>query len=205
MSVNTPLPKNEFSLRLSAEERLRQGTAPPNRGWTTSGDALACLHQLASNQASAADALKFLHELQVYQVELDLQYEQLEQNRQELAEQLEHQVERYQRVAVGLLSTDVNGLITDSNPRAATMLGVDVEDLIGQRLDRFLLPASRPALLDTLARLNAGAEEYGCVVYGDKKGSVRQGLRLTVTSTQDGSSRVVALVEHGSFEQPDRV
>ena len=73
MSANTPLPKNELGLRLNAEERLRQGTAPPNRGWTTSGDALACLHQLASNQSSAADALKFLHELQVYQVELDLQ------------------------------------------------------------------------------------------------------------------------------------
>ena len=204
MSVNTPLPKNELSLRLSAEERLRQGTAPPNRGWTTSGDALACLHQLASNQASAADALKFLHELQVYQVELDLQYEQLEQNRYELAEQLERHIELYQRVAVGLLSTDVNGVISDSNLRAASLLGADVEQLIGRRMDSFLMSASRPALRDALARLNAGAQESGCVVYSDKEGAVGQGLRLTATPTQHGSARVVALVELSSFDRPDR-
>ena len=202
MTINTSKSKNELSLRLSAEELLRQGTAPPNRGWTISGDALTCLHQLASNQANAADALKFLHELQVYQVELDLQHEQLEQNRQELAVQLDRHIEMVQRAAVGLLSTDVNGVIADSNLRAASLLGVAVDALIGRGMDSFLTPASRPILHDTLARLNAGAEEWGCVVYSDKGGAAGQGLRLTATPTQHGSARVVALVDLISCDQP---
>ena len=202
MSVNTLPPNNELSLRLSAEERLRQGTAPPNRGRATGGDALACLHQLASNQSSASDALKLLHELQVYQVELDLQHEQLEQHRAELAEQLNQYVELYERVPVGLLITDANGVVTDSNPRAASMLHADVEHLLGRRMDSFLTSVCRPAVVNALARLNAGAEERSCVVHSEKQGDMGGGLRLTATRSRDGRTRLVALVEVDPVEQP---
>jgi PAS domain-containing protein len=204
MTVNTPPPRNELGLRRSAEERLRLGTAPPNRGWTTSGDALACLHQLASKQSSAADALKFLHELQVYQVELDLQYEQLEQNRAELAEQLEQHVELFDRVAVGLLITDADGMISEANPRAASLLHADLDNLPGRRIGSFIQAASRPALVNALARLNAGTEERSCVVHRDADGNVGAALRLTATRSRDGRSRLVALVEVTPQEPPAR-
>ena len=66
-------------LRVTAEERLNRGSAPATRGGSTGAPALASLHRLANAPASASDALKLLHELQVHQVELDLQHEQAEQ------------------------------------------------------------------------------------------------------------------------------
>lgn len=193
MADNERPPKNAPGLRLVAEQRLREGTAPPNRGWTISCEALACLHELASNQASAADAMKFLHELQVYQVELDLQHEQHEQNQAETVRQLERYAELFERVAVGLLSLDADGVIIDANPRAAALLHVEAGQLPGRRLDSYLAPASRSALVNTLARLNAGAEERSCVVLSGKGQGVTDSLRLTATRSQDGRSRLVAL------------
>jgi hypothetical protein len=195
MSGKTSSLLDEIALRSTAETQLREGTAPPNRGWTIGGEALASLHQLASNQSSAADALKFLHELQVYQVEIELQAEQLEQHRAELAEQLSRYVELYNRVPTGLLSADADGLIADANPRAAALLHVEEEHLPGRHLASFLVAASRPTLASLLAKLSARDEEQSCVVRGEQAVDASSLLRLTATRSGDGQSRLFSLTE----------
>ena len=71
-------------MRLHAETVLKEGSAPPTKGWPTGVGTLSLLHELASTPARADEALKLLHELQVHQVELDLQHEQMEATRREL-------------------------------------------------------------------------------------------------------------------------
>jgi hypothetical protein len=89
MSKHTGKLKHPTPLRHQAETRIREGDAPQDtHRWSTGVEALTLLHDLASAPASAGDALKLLHELQVYQVELDLQYEQMELSQRELAEEL---------------------------------------------------------------------------------------------------------------------
>ena len=88
MSTLSAEPSKYLQLRVDAEARLDEGSAPPTNGWTVSVGALTRLHNLASAPESVDDALKLLHELQVYQVELDLQHEQMEATRRELAEDL---------------------------------------------------------------------------------------------------------------------
>lgn len=195
MSGKTSSPLDEIALRSTAETRLREGTAPPNRGWTIGGEALACLHQLASKPSSAADALKFLHELQVYQVEIDLQQEQLEQHRAELAEQLSRYVELYNRVPVGLLCADADGVIVDANPRAAALLGVEDEQLPGRHLGSFLAAGSRSALVKLLANLSADAAEQSCVVHCEQAGAAGSALRLSATRSEDARARLFSLTE----------
>src|SRR5690606_2737816 len=75
-------------LRLDAEARLKEGSAPSAKVWSTGANALSLLYTLASSPASADDALKLLHELQVHQVELDLLHEQVDNTQRELAEEL---------------------------------------------------------------------------------------------------------------------
>ena len=94
-----------------------------------------------------------------------------------------------------MLVTDASGTIADANPQAATLLGADVERLTGRCMDSLLMPASRAAWINALARLNAGAAELSCLVYRDKGPEAANGLRLTATRTRDGRSRVVALVD----------
>lgn len=66
-------------LRQLAEQQLREGSANFDLAYTASADALGALYQLSSNAQTASSGLKLLHELQTYQVELELQQAQLQQ------------------------------------------------------------------------------------------------------------------------------
>ncbi|OZB14247.1 MAG: hypothetical protein B7X58_08195, partial [Marinobacter sp. 34-60-7] len=91
--ATTPTPTGADSdeqLRRNARHLLDQGASPRLRSGTLGVDALQLLYQRASEPESAADALRLLHELQTFQVELDLMYQQLQANEQDLTEELAH-------------------------------------------------------------------------------------------------------------------
>jgi PAS domain S-box-containing protein len=159
MTIPTIHFTSQTTLRREAENRLKSGTTPPTHGWTASTDALSMLYNLASNPATAGDALKLLHELQVHQVELDLQHEQIEQNRNELAEELARYVEFYEAAPVGYFVVDSEGRIVESNRIGANMIGAECSELSGRRVNEFLTPASEPLLLALLKRLRIGQRE----------------------------------------------
>jgi len=174
-------------LRTSAEGLLERGAAPPTRGWTTGGEALALLHRLASAPGSASDALKLLHELQVHQVELDLQYEQLEQNRHELNEQLEHCTGLFDNAPFGYCSVDAQGRINQGNHALATVLGAAPDALGGKLLGNFLAPESRPVLSALLDRVKTSGSRQTCrVACGDGTGSPRLCRVVAAPSPEDG-------------------
>lgn len=140
-------------LRQAAEASLMQGTTPPTKGWAISPDALALLYRLASSPENASDALKLLHELQTHQVELDLQHEQLKANEEECA----HQQERYQalftRAPFAYFVLSMDGQIIEANQGGANLFGVMPAELLGNPIDSFLSPASKPILGELLASL----------------------------------------------------
>ncbi|MFT7401161.1 MAG: PAS domain-containing protein [Hydrogenophaga sp.] len=113
----------DMKLRQSAEERLAKGTAPPTRGAPAGTNALTLLHGLASHPETAGDALKLLHELQMYQVELDLQHEQVEQECRQLAEDLTSCTALFDLAPFAYLSLDAEGLVIAANRIAADWLG----------------------------------------------------------------------------------
>ena len=161
-----PLKKtlDQQELRSHAEASLNDGSAPPTRGWLTSPDALGLLHQLASTPGSAADALKLLHELQVHQVELDLQHEQLEASERELAEDLVHSARLYDFAPVACFSIGLQGQITRANIAGAALCGADSAELIGRRVEDFLMPQSRPVLENLAAQVRNGVRDESCEV-----------------------------------------
>lgn len=152
-------------LRTHAEEKLRDGSAPPTSGWLTNQDALNLLHALASDPESATDALKLLHELQVHQVELDLQLEQLEANERELTEDLVHCARLYDFAPVACFSINLKGQITRVNRAGAALCGEDREKLIGRQVDDFLMPESREVLQKLSALVRKGGADENCEVH----------------------------------------
>lgn len=166
MSKSTARLTNHMELREEAETRLKTGTAPRNSDRTLDQGALALLHRLSSDPASAGDALKLLHELQVHQVELDLQIGQIEANEHELAEALTHFQMLYDFAPFAYFIVDREGNIAQSNHMGADLTGVGQGDLVGHRIDRFLQPESRPKLLALLNQSDNNARTVEVLMDG---------------------------------------
>lgn len=183
-------------LRQEAEGRLAAGTARSTVGRAAGTEALKMLHALATSPATAGDALKFFHELQVHQVELDLQQDELARSQKELNETLDRYVELYDLAPVGLLTVDRDGKIIESNPRCAELLGVDPMTLGGRRVESFMTEESRPALVAWLRRLTDGdGSREACRLQTDGAGAASRHLQLVARARPDGQSCLLALID----------
>jgi PAS domain S-box-containing protein len=174
VKLNTPAP-----LRHVAEERLREGIPPPaHGGWTTGVDALNVLHNLAGSPESAGDALKLLHELQVHQVELEMQHEQMEQSRAEVAESLERYVERFDFAPVGYFTVEPDGRIVEGNLAGADLFALDRADLPGRFIESLVAADDRAAVRAMLSRLRKDGPSEACEVYAEPVGRPRRLLQV---------------------------
>lgn len=127
-------------LRRSARDLIDHGVPPRNHGGNLSVDALQLLYERASKPESAADALKLLHELQTYQVELDLLYEQLQANEHELSEELAHYRSLYEQAPAAYLIIANDGEIIEANQAAGVLFGESATELAGIALSALLAP-----------------------------------------------------------------
>jgi len=156
-----------MKLRQGAEERIDSGTAPKTRGWPTGIEALKLLHDLSSSPQNAGDALKFLHELQVHQVELDLQHEQAEEDRLQLAEELSNYTDLFDLAPFAYLTLTPEGRVIAANRIAVDCLAAASgrgKEITGRPIEDLLAPESRAAIKDILAALREGAGRQACAV-----------------------------------------
>jgi len=183
-------PSDQDRLRIAADARLNDGSAPPNRGWTLSGDVLSLLYRLASDPDSASDALKLLHELQTHQVELDLQQAQLEDNERAFAEDLAHYKALYDYAPVGYFVL-LEGQVIEANLAGARLFGVDPQDFQNQSVDSFLAPQSRPVMAEFLKVLRESGSSASCVVHPLQ--GVDGSRRFWVTANRSPSGKAILM------------
>lgn len=186
-----------LNLRVAAEARLREGCAPPSRGVPTDAGSLNLLHRLANTPASADDALKLLHELQVHQVELDMQNEQLETTRRELAEDLARYHELYQFAPAGYFNVDSGGDIIEGNIAGAELFGVRQDELAGRGIDSFLAPGSRPVLLALLQQVRENGSRAACEVTSGGEAAGSRRWRIVAGIAPGARSWLIVAVDLG--------
>lgn len=167
MATSPIEPRVRQSLRSEAEQRLKARDMLPPSTSSVSADALATLYGLVNDPHRAGDVLKLLHELQVHQVELDLQFAQLEANERELAETLARYKACYDFAPIGYFTVAFDGHIIEGNLAAARLLGVEPHQFNGHRLDSFLAADSAGTLIGLLTKLRGGGDSFAgasCVV-----------------------------------------
>lgn len=175
-------------LRAQAEARLISGTAPANGG-SINMDAMAPLFRLACSTETAADGLKLLHELQVHQIELDLQYAQLAANEREALECLNRYKTLYELAPAGYLVTDTQGCIYQANAAAASLLGTEQDSLAGLMIGSAFAPGNGPVFEDLLRQLLAGAARATAMV--ERPGTAT--LHVVASLTPAGDAMLVVL------------
>ncbi len=177
----SPELQKQMLVRLDAENRLRDRSAPPTGGWTIGADTLTLLYRLASDPDTAADALRLLSELQTHQVELDLQHGQLEANQLELAQALDHYRVLYEFAPVGYLVVGLDGHVLEGNRAAAELLGTGPGELVGQPLAALVAHDSRPAVVGLLEALREGAPTFSCTVAASDPGTDPNPMRINAS------------------------
>jgi len=180
-------------LRFQAETRLRQGTAPSSKGWTLNPDTLALLFKLASDPDQADAALKLLHELQTYQVELDLQHEQLESNEYELVHALNYYNTLYDHAPVGYFVINRDDHIVEGNLVGARLLGVSQDELVNSPVHSLLAPASRSTIKALLNKVREDRASASCAVQVAIRETDPRLVRVTADLSPDGEAILMVL------------
>ncbi|MCA9136610.1 MAG: PAS domain S-box protein [Planctomycetales bacterium] len=94
---------------------------------------------------STKDVQALVHELTVYQMELEIQNEDLRDAQVRLAHTRDRYADLYEFAPVGYVTLNRDGLILEANLTAATMLGADRQKLLQSPLSNFITRESQDA------------------------------------------------------------
>lgn len=197
MSTPTDQPGSHEKMRSEAERRLREGTATSTHGGALSPDTLGLLHRLASDPASASDALKLLHELQVHQVELDLQHGQIQINEQQMDDTLAHYRALFEFAPIAYLVLTLDGDVVEANAEAASLLEISPKEMAGRRIADLVPPGNQLPLAGLMKRLNGGAARAYCQLHVSDVGDAVPALQLSASISPGGTALLVALAAQG--------
>ena len=143
----TPIFDPELVLkRRKAEQRLHVGKARP---------ALA---------ASETDARALVHELQVYQIELEMHNEELQRAQAAAEEASRRYGDRFDFSPVAYFLWDYEGRILEVNLRGAALLGLDRSVVVHKRFGQFVAMEDRARFADFCHRVLATDTKQTCEV-----------------------------------------
>lgn len=91
-----------------------------------------------SNDISPQEIQRLLHELCVHEVELEMQNEELRTSQIKIMALQENYYDLYDNAPVGYCTLDNQGIISEVNLTAATLLGISKESLFHQPISRFV-------------------------------------------------------------------
>lgn len=126
--------------KTSAKQRLAKPPAKYTKGSGSRRQADVLLRKTKGDVAGmpATDVQRLVCELQMYQVELEMQNDELRRTQAELEAARDRYVDLYDFSPAAHLTLDTHGTIVEANLRAGTLLGINREELIGQSLLRFI-------------------------------------------------------------------
>jgi PAS domain S-box-containing protein len=136
---------NKFDdLRNKAEELLAGEKGPPKK--------------------LALEIDELIHELQIYQIELEMQNEELRTAQLKLKTSQIRYFEFYDLAPIGFYTLDTNGWIMDVNLTGATFLEVGKNRLINRPFTRFIAPDSRKKFSNHVKRIIDSGTNQQCEI-----------------------------------------
>lgn len=134
---------------------------------------------------------RLVHELQVHHIELELQNDELRQAQAETEIALARYKELYEFAQVGYLGLNKEGLVVETHPIGAALLGVKPEQISGKRLGLFIRETDRPALADMLEQVFGNAGKGSCELALESAQPQFVRIDASIIHSQPGQCRVV--------------
>lgn len=131
------------------------------------------IYQEGASPLSQDDIKRLAQELDTYQLELEIQNEELRKTQEELEQSRMKYANLYDFAPVGYLTIDNKRRIVEANLTAAGMLGVSKETLINKPLADFIMDADQEVPYLCCKKLSTPVERQSCSMRFKKKdGSV---------------------------------
>ncbi len=145
---------------------------------------------------------RLLHDLSVHEAELRMQNEALRDAQVELQKVHDQYKDLFDHAPVGYVIADTTSRIAASNARAAAVLGLPPEELVGERLSRFLIPDEAIPFeqyrREVTRSSNALAAEFSIVTRGGQRREIR--LESVCTDHATGEWRI-ALTDVSAYNE----
>lgn len=189
MTSKGNLPDSAAELRKRAEEKARQNAAQAPE------DLLAL---------SPEESRRMLHELRVYQIELEMQNEELRRAQAELEASRARYFDLYELAPVGYCTLSEKGLILEANLTAATLLNVARGALIKQPIFRFILAEDQDIYYRHRKHLFETGEPQVCELRMVRADSPPFWVRLDASAAQDENGAPVCRVALSDISERKR-
>ncbi|MDZ7579260.1 MAG: PAS domain-containing protein [Deltaproteobacteria bacterium] len=141
------------------------------------------------------DVQRLVHELQVYQIELEMQNEELRRSRAEVEAGLERYSALYDFAPVGYLTLGRDGAIHQLNLAGAGLLGVERARLSGRRFGVFVAEPDRSAFSHFLEKVFTSRAQAECEVALLKEGGGPIHAHITAAASPDGQHCLVIIAD----------
>jgi PAS domain S-box-containing protein len=140
--------------------------------------------KLPEGELGPKDMERLLHELKVYQIELEMQNEELQTAQRRLEASHHKYFKLFETAPVGYLVTDANGVVREANRTMRRMLGKQREGLAGKHVSLFLCGDSRKEFLQHVSRIlsHGSRESVEANFRGPKDGCVIANVESGVTT-----------------------
>ena len=133
--------------------------------------------------------LKLIHELQTFQVELEMQNEELMRSQEQLVEAQECYIELYDLAPAGYVTLNSKGLIRNANLTFADMVSVERKNLINQPLSAHVAFDHQDILYRHLRELFSSKKRQVCEFIMEKKDGKPFYAKLESTIISDESKK----------------
>jgi PAS domain S-box-containing protein len=137
------------------------------------------------SKLSEADARKLVRELQLHQLELEMQNEELRRTRLELEATRNRYSILYDFAPVGYLTLDAGGIIREANLTAATLLGIDREELKRKKFSQFLAAKDRDFFQHHRQKIGASGVKETCQLSMRRSDGAVLAVELESIATHD--------------------
>jgi PAS domain S-box-containing protein len=163
-------PEQSDRLRKEAEKRIESALA-------------------AADETEAGDATKLVHELRVYQIEIELQNEELRKALRQLEESRTKYADLYDFSPVCYLTLDEHGVVNEANLTAAQQLGVERGSLISIPLSKFMVRGDAAKFHHHLKEVFDSGKRHTCEVRLREEGGAHFHAQFDSMPVQDSSGK----------------
>ncbi|HXT41696.1 MAG TPA: ATP-binding protein [Candidatus Angelobacter sp.] len=174
--MKSKLASDPAALRRAAEARLREkpATRQPQTG---------------------ADLRRLQHELEVHQIELEMQNEELQAARAEIASALERYTDLFDFALVGYFDLAADQTIQLANLTGAKLFGLERGSLTGRRFELFVAKTDRPVFGSLFKKIFATGAKQTCELALVKEDRSALTVRLEATRAPNGRECRVVLMD----------